>query len=621
MKKILIALGLLLLLPSVALASPQSLNTPSSGYIIKNFDSEILVNQDTSLEVTERIKVFFNQPKHGIFRIIPIIYSASGKTIKTNFRVISITNEKGDPYSYEKSKYKQSIQLKIGNPNKTLTGEQSYVIKYQITKALLSYKDHEEVYWNVTGHEWDTIIEKATAVVNSPYAPINRAICFAGTFGSQEKNCRVNFGKTRAFFETTEILGPNKDFTLVVSLDKDNQLHFPGLLKKTFIFLIDNWGYLVALLPFLTIFYFWYTRGRDIRWASENIYYPPEDQKTKVVPLFAREHLPMVYSPIKDLTPAQVGTIIDEKADIQDVVAEIIELARLGYLEIRKVEKKKFLRKKSDYLFVKKEKDPTPLKKHQKLLLDSLFSEKFQKGELNLVQIITEGLKEEDSSSILKTNKVYLSQLKNRFYNSFKNFRDELYKNMVEEKLFFENPETTRMKWLKFTISLFIAAIFLDGSFLNSTSNAVPCILLGISAIPTFLLAIKMPRKTPQGYAFFRQIVGLRWYLDKGKWREEIAEKNLFFEEVLPLAICLGLVNKLTKEMTALGVQSPSYLVGLDTHNFASELNHFYRQANSTLLSSSKGILSGRSSWSGGSGFSGGGGSGGGFGGGGGGSW
>jgi len=615
MKKILWALGLLFLFPSAVFSSPQSPNMHPSGYIIKNFDSEILVNQDTSLEVSEKIKVFFYQPKHGIFRIIPIIYSTPIKTIKAGFKVISITDEKGNPYPYEKSRFGQSIQLKIGDPNKTLTGEQIYVIKYQITKVLLSYKDHEEVYWNVTGHEWDTTIEKATAIVNSPYAPINQAICFAGTFASQEKNCQLNLDKNKAFFETTTPLGTGKDFTIVVSLNKANQLHFPGPLKKIFIFFIDNWGYSVALLPFLIIFYFWYTKGRDIRWVSENIYYTPQDQKTKVVPLFAREHLPMVYSPIKGLTPAQVGTIIDEKVDIQDVVAEIVELARLGYLEIRK---------DTDYLFVKKEKDPTPLKEYQKSILDSLFSGKFQDEELNLVQDVAGILKKEDPSkakSIFYPNEVYLSHLKNRFYNNLQSFKNKLYKNMVEEKLFFENPQKTRIKWLVIAIFLLSGAGFLDFLFMGSTLNAAPFFLVGILAIPTFLLALRMPRRTPQGYAFFRQIVGLRWYLDKGKWREEIAEKNLFFEEILPLTICLGLVNKLTKEMAVLGVQPPSYFVGVNASTFSSDFNHFYRQTSSTLLSSPGGSWSGRSSWSGGSGFSGGGFSGGGFGGGGGGSW
>lgn len=564
-------------------------------YAIKNFTSEIKINQDTSLEITESINVFFNNPKHGIFRIIPVIYTSKGKTIRANLKVISVTDEKGNRYPYQKSFYNQSVKLKIGSPEKTITGRHTYIIKYKISKVLLSYPTHEELYWNVTGHKWDTKIEKAQAVVYSPYAPITKAECFAGYFGTQEKHCQVNYKENRAFFSATIPLGYSRDFTLIVALDKNNQLHFPGVIKKILIFFSDNWGYLVAVLPLLIMLSFWYTKGRDIRWTSDNIYYQPENAKTTPVSLFAREHLPTVYSPIKGLTPAQVGTIIDEKVDIQDVIAEIIELARLGYLEIKKIEEKKLLGKKIDYLFIKKEKDPTPLKEYQKFLLDNLF--------------------------IYSKNQVKLSKLKNHFYNKLQTFKNKLYKNMDEEKFFYGNPEKIRIKWIGIFVFIIFCTIFPLLLFASSTFNKGPFFLLGVITIPTFLITRKMPRRTPKGRALYRQIIGLRWYLDKGKWREEIAEKNLFFEEILPLTICLGLVKKLAKEMAVLGVEPPSYFSGLNTKTFSSDFSYFYRQSKSTLLSAPGGKWSGRSSWSGGSGFSSGGFSGGGFGGGGGGSW
>ena len=113
---------------------------------------------------------------------------------------------------------------------------------------------------------------------------------------------------------------------------------FPGTTKNIWYFLIDNWGYLVALFPFAFIFYFWLKKGRDKKFVGDNVYYKPNDEKTDSKPLFARAHLPMVYHPIQSLSPAQVGTIIDEKVDIHDIVAEIVELARLKYLKIEKFE-------------------------------------------------------------------------------------------------------------------------------------------------------------------------------------------------------------------------------------------------------------------------------------------
>ena len=92
-------------------------------------------------------------------------------------------------------------------------------------------------------------------------------------------------------------------------------------------------------------------------------------------------------------------------------------------------------------------------------------------------------------------------------------------------------------------------------------------------------------------------------------------EKNLFLEEMLPLAISLGVVNKLSKDMKDLGVEPPKYFEGVVINNFSHDLNSF----SSSMAANLSATPSGNSSWSGGSGFSGGGG--GGFGGGGGGSW
>ena len=85
---------------------------------------------------------------------------------------------------------------------------------------------------------------------------------------------------------------------------------------------------------------------------------------------------------------------------------------------------------------------------------------------------------------------------------------------------------------------------------------------------------------------------------------------------MLPIAISLGVVNQLTKDMKDLGVEPPKYFEGVVINNFAHDLNSFSSSMTTNLTSTP----SGNSSWSGGSGFSGGS-SGGGFGGGGGGSW
>src|SRR3989344_8144373 len=465
----------------------------SGDYTIESFDSQISINQDTSLSVTETIIVNFEIPKHGIFRNIPVNYSASGKTIRTNFDLISVTDENNVGLIYDTSRLSQSIKIKIGDPDKTITGRNIYVIKYSIDKVLQRFDSYDELYWNVTGSEWDTVIESATANVSSSFADITKVECFSGTAGSREQNCEMNFSSNSAQFTSTNSLGEGKDFTIVVALSKKSQLTFPGLVEKTTSFILDNWGYPVALFPLLTIFVFWFKKGRDRRFLSEGIYYQPTDKKTKIVSPFERKFLPLVYSPIRGITPGEVGTIIDEKVDIQDVVSEIVELARLKFIKIEKIKTKGIIREKTDYIFTRLQGSAAKLKSYQKYLLDKLFDEEHAKA-------------------------VMLTDLKNHFYKHLSEFKKKLYENLSNEKIFAGDPDKVRIKWIIIFIVLMVVTGQLAFVFSFSTYNFGPVILEGLSAIPGFLLARSMPRRTAWGYSLFRQITGLRFFLKKGTW-------------------------------------------------------------------------------------------------------
>jgi len=454
---------------------------------------------------------------------------------------------------------------------------------------LQRFKTHDELYWNVTGHEWDTTINSASAKVESPFATIENATCFAGPYRSQSRHCTTSRDANQVTLSTTQYLRPGDDFTVVVALDPDNSLTFPSFIQKAGKTLVDNWAYLIPLTVLGLALLLWYQKGRDIRFAEDYIFYRKEDAQTERLPLFAREHLPLAYRPIDGLTPAEVGTIIDERVDTKDVIAEIVELARLGFIKIKKLKKKGWF-KKDDYLLTKLKRGSSKLKNHQKYLLRSLFSK--------------------------NSPEVKLSQLEGNFYSHLEEFKNLLYQGLVEQKIFASNPEHARWGYLSLA---FLLAILGNGFLALTASlsgNYGPSIFYLFPTTPLlFLVAYKMPRRTAWGHSLYRQAKGLQFYLEKGKWRQEIQEKHLFFEEILPLTISLGLVRKLARGMEKLGVKPPEY--------FQTDGLRFYPAFKSFAASASTNLAvnpSGKSSWSGGSGFSGGF-SGGGFGGGGGSSW
>lgn len=576
---------LIFLLSLIFLLFPTHAFAQSEPYVINHFNSDITINQDASITVKETIEVNFNEQRHGIFRYIPVVYRASDKTIHSKLQVQSVVDENGKKHKYETSREGDDVQIKIGDPDRYVDGEVTYVITYRARNIIQRYEDHDELYWNVVGGGWDTQIISAHAAVKSQYANIEEIQCFSGLIGMDARCGSLTHTESSAEFTSGQVLGNGSDLTIVVALDKNNNLTFGGTFRDQ---IYDYWAYPVAALPFLVMFYFWYRRGRDSRHIGDNIYYTPENAKTESVPIVGkREFIPTVYGPISGLTPAEVGTLVDERVDIHDVVAELMELGRLGYLKIEKLNKR-FA--KDDYVIKKKKEADEKLRDYQKYLFESIFSY----GE---------------------NGEVKLSELKKKFYTKLEKFKDKLYKHLDEQKYFDGRPDHVRGIWFGVAIALDVIVFILIIIFFKNTFDSWPIAIATVLSIPSFLFAYQMPKKTAQGYALFRQTKGLAFYLKAGKWREEIKEKQLFLDEILPLAISLGVVNKLAKDMQELGVKEPSYFHGGGAA-WASSFSSFNSSASTSLVTGA----SSSGGWSGGSGFSGGS-SGGGFGGGGGGSW
>ena len=93
----------LIILPSDIRAQAGD-NGSKNDYVITDFSSDVEVQKDTSLSVTESIKVNFPSPRHGIYRIIPVTYYVRGKTLNTKLKVVSIKDSKGNSLPYEKSR-------------------------------------------------------------------------------------------------------------------------------------------------------------------------------------------------------------------------------------------------------------------------------------------------------------------------------------------------------------------------------------------------------------------------------------------------------------------------------------------------------------------------------------
>ncbi|PJA86583.1 MAG: hypothetical protein CO141_03960, partial [Candidatus Moranbacteria bacterium CG_4_9_14_3_um_filter_42_9] len=143
-------------------------------WYIQDFETEIKVNKDSTLDITEKITADCGNAvgKHGIFRILPEqIKITDGGTSKTPVELIGITDFSGQPLKYAETKNRDdaTVTWKIGDPGKTVQGVNYYLVRYRVKNAIrFGNPQFDELYWNLSGNFWDLEIDQFHAKVIFP---------------------------------------------------------------------------------------------------------------------------------------------------------------------------------------------------------------------------------------------------------------------------------------------------------------------------------------------------------------------------------------------------------------------------------------------------------------------
>src|SRR3989475_7254273 len=159
---------------------------------IEKFDSEIVVSPKGTIDVTETIQVQFIGSWKGLYREIPVEYVTSqGLNYSLFLDVKRVTDVNGRALKYESSRERHYRKLKIYVPDAD-NSTHNISIEYTVSDALRFFDDHDELYWNVTGDEWDIPIQSASARIILPEATTNiRANVFTGAYRSRAQNADV----------------------------------------------------------------------------------------------------------------------------------------------------------------------------------------------------------------------------------------------------------------------------------------------------------------------------------------------------------------------------------------------------------------------------------------------
>jgi len=200
-------------------------------FYIKNFDVDIIVNDDGSFDVTEKIHVFFNVSRRGIIRQIPYKYDVqeikdtlkTERTNNTKTHEILFENIEVDSFQYKSYTEGYFQYIRIGSEDIFLTGDKEYTIRYKVWGALNRFKNHDEFYWNVTGNGWDCKIENASyniSYVKPASIKDDNVRVYTGKFGDTSTNATKIIGENNITGVLTQSLKAYEGLTVAVKFPK-----------------------------------------------------------------------------------------------------------------------------------------------------------------------------------------------------------------------------------------------------------------------------------------------------------------------------------------------------------------------------------------------------------------
>jgi uncharacterized membrane protein len=559
------------------LALCAALPAAARDLVFKHFDAQIQVRADGTIDVTETIEAEFIGSWHGIYRTIPVEYTdPQGFNYTLFIEDVNATDDTGQKLKLEQDRQGRYVKFKIYVPAAE-DATRTIVLHYQVLDAIRFFLDHDELYWNVTGDEWENPIDLVTARIELPEGVTGvHAIAYTGIIGSRAQDAQVQISDNIVEIRGLRRLGYHEGLTAVVGFDK-GFVHPPSASEQFLRFVRSNLPLFIPVIAFFVMLRVWWTRGRDP----------------------ARNAISVQYEPPDKLTPGECGTLMDNEAAMRDITATLVDLAVKGYLTIEQKDESHLLglTHSKEYIFHLK-KPPaewTAARSHEQEMLSALF---------------------DDGA----TTDVKLSDLQNHFYTHLPAIRDRIFNALMSDGYYLHRPDTVKQGYLG--AGMLIGFLMLAGTGFLSRTTGITSVTWIVAGVATgAVIAIFgwfMSARTITGERALEKVLGFEEFLGRVEKDqiERLQKSPELFEKYLPYAMALHVEKKWVQAFSGIAVQPPQWYQGSYGSSFTpyflvNDLNMMSVHAGSVMASAPRS--------SGGSGFGGGGGSGGGFGGGGGG--
>lgn len=521
----------LALLVFLALGLPAPPAAAQSGVVAEQYLVDLAVQPDGALAVTEQQTFFLGGGPYRrgetsietarVEAIRDLVVGEPGR----DYRQVSTPTE--EPYTFHVRQDGRRLRVTWWFPA-TRDARRTFEIRYRAEGAVRIYPGGDQVYWPAIEPDRRYPVREARVRVRLPAEVAPDALRAAAYPERLNARYAVLDARTVEFVATD--LPPGEPLVVRVQFPHglvsaqppawqaaaDREDWLQQNLRPALDFLM-----LVAALLILAVGLTWLA----LRWTVAG-----RDPAVGAVP-------PLLREPPDDTPAPLVGVLLDQRADTQDVVATLFDLARRGVLRITPVSGPEG---PSDYLLERLATAPEALRDYERHVLLAVFGEASQ---------------------------VRMSEVWRTFVGTWPTLKAALYQEAVRAGLFPDDPEAVRRRYRAGAIALgavagasWVAATALLGRY--SGLAWLPSAALAVVAVALLVAAPHLPRRTRVGALAARRWEAFRRYLEQAAAGQQPAAPELF-ERYLPYAIVFGLDRSWVERFASTAAPVPSWY-GID---------------------------------------------------------
>lgn len=384
--KIISKIMIIVILLTIIVRTPA--NADSNRYVIDKYIVNVVVLEDGILEVEEIITVDFQYDMHGIYREIPMSgkykIKAEGMTSVERFNC-DVYDVNVEGYNFDEYIEGKNYIIKMGDADNILKGIQEYKFNYTLNFGNEKNDSMDWLYFNLIGPTWDATINEGHFTIEMPkeFNAENVSV-YTGLEGTKANIFSEYYVEDNTIYiDMTKELPAHKAVTFQILLE-DGYFAEKMVVQQPFSINDIDITYVAMFALVALMLLVWLMYGKNPKLIPDDTTSPP-----------------------MDLTPAEIGYVLDGVVDDKDVTSMLMYWASLGLISIKEEKRK--------YIITKRHDKPVFKNEYETELFYNMFKSRVKKN-ATLKSVSTKEIGADPE--FYKTINYVKSEIKNKFKNN-----------------------------------------------------------------------------------------------------------------------------------------------------------------------------------------------------------